>query len=107
MYENNKEKEKVTGVIPYMTTGRLGRNAYTIVVTNRRLIFAKYSTKLVKEEQKELKTKVREDFLVDGRLRFLPDSVFMKDIMKWNQMKYYKRAMITTKLDQNRLDPLR
>lgn len=62
MYENNKEKEKVTGVIPYMNTGRLGRNAYTIVVTNRRLILAKYSTKLVKEEQKRAKNKSKGGF---------------------------------------------
>ncbi|MFB6088234.1 MAG: hypothetical protein ABEK36_00465 [Candidatus Aenigmatarchaeota archaeon] len=46
----NKE-ENVLGVVKDLQTGFLGRNIYNLVLTDQRLIFAKYSTELMKQER--------------------------------------------------------
>lgn len=47
-------KEKVTGVIPALSTGWFGRHSYSLIVTNRRIILAKFSNKLMKEEREKV-----------------------------------------------------
>lgn len=47
------KKENVLGVIEDLRTGLLGRNSYNLVLTDRRLIFAKYSTELMKKEREK------------------------------------------------------
>lgn len=52
LYTMNK-KENVLGVVEDLRTGFLGRNSYNMVLTDRRLIFAKYSTELMKQEREK------------------------------------------------------
>jgi len=47
------EKENILGVIRDLRTGFLGRNSYNLVLTDRRLIFAKYSSELMKQEREK------------------------------------------------------
>ncbi len=49
----NETSEKVTGVIPALSTGWLGRQSYSLIVTDHRLIFAKYSSELMKQEREK------------------------------------------------------
>ncbi|MFB6076470.1 MAG: hypothetical protein ABEK17_05040 [Candidatus Aenigmatarchaeota archaeon] len=48
----NKE-ENILGVVKDLRTGFLGRDSYNLVVTDQRLIFAKYSTELMKQEREK------------------------------------------------------
>ncbi len=46
-------EERVTGVIPDLRTGRLGRTSYSLIITDRRLIFAEITNELLKKERKK------------------------------------------------------
>ncbi len=45
--------EKVTGVIPDLRTGMFGNKSYSLVVTDRRLIFAEITNELLKQEREK------------------------------------------------------
>ena len=45
--------EKVTGVLPDLRTGMLGQTSYSLVVTDRRLIFAQITNELLKQEREK------------------------------------------------------
>ncbi|MFP4050715.1 MAG: hypothetical protein ACLFVB_03115 [Thermoplasmata archaeon] len=45
--------ERVTGVIPDMRTGMFGNKSYTLVITNKRMIFAEVSNELMNQEREK------------------------------------------------------
>jgi len=51
--------ETITGMLPYLNAGMLGQKAYSMIITDQRIIVAKFSNKRFKEElnkhNKELK----------------------------------------------------
>lgn len=49
--------EKVMGVIPDLRTGLLGRDSFSLIVTQKRMIFAEYTTDLMKKERNKAVSK--------------------------------------------------
>lgn len=45
--------ERVTGVVPDLRTGMFGNKSYTLIVTDRRLIFAQITNELMKQEREK------------------------------------------------------
>lgn len=43
--------ERVTGVVPDLSTGMFGQKAFTLVITNYRLIFAEVTNELLEQER--------------------------------------------------------
>ena len=47
-------EERVTGVIPDLRTGMFGNKSYSLVITDRRLIFAQVTNELLKQEREKV-----------------------------------------------------
>ncbi len=50
-------EERVTGVIPDLRTGWLGKTSYSLIITDRRLIFAEITNELLKQEREKAVSK--------------------------------------------------
>ncbi len=66
-------QEKVVGVIPALNSGFFGQRSYTMIVTDKRLIFAELTNELMeKEHQKKMR---RSEEKGEGFLRKLKSSI--------------------------------